>query len=70
MKLLTDVLSVAPLAICKGTLVLIPICLAPSKVIIPVFAMLIPPVATNGLIHSGPAVKLEVELYSSEAAAP
>ena len=36
----------------NGTLVLLPICTAPGVVIAPVPLMIIPPVATNGVIHS------------------
>ena len=42
----------------------------PLIVIVPEFAFTIPPVATNGVIHSAPAVLAEVVLYCKVALDP
>ena len=56
--------KVAPLLIFKGTLVLFPIWTAPGVVIAPVFLIIIPPEATNGVIHSSVvAVRAVAVLY-------
>ena len=44
--------------------------LAPFSVIAPVLAMITPPVAANGVIHSGPAARAVVVLYCRVAAEP
>ena len=63
-KLLPEVLKVAPSFISNGTLwARSPNCLAALSVIIPVFVILTPPVATNVLIHSTPLVKAAGLLY-------
>ena len=44
--------------------------LAAFNVIVPVLAIITPPVAANGVIHSTPAVRAVAVLYCSVAAAP
>ena len=68
-KLLAEVLSVAPLLMVSGTLVLNT--LAASKVIVPVLAMMTPPVAANVASHSLVDTVLAVEvLYCNVAEEP
>lgn len=43
---------------------------AEFRVIVPVFAIITPPIAANGLIHSGPAVREVEVLYSNVADEP
>jgi hypothetical protein len=44
--------------------------LAAFAVIVPVFAMMTPPVAANGVIHSVEAVRADVVLYCNVAFVP
>ncbi len=60
--------NVAPEFMVNGTEVLRTF--APFKVIAPVFAIITPPVAANGVIHSAPAVRGVAVLYLSVAAVP
>jgi len=64
--LLDEVFKVEPLFMVKGTDELKTF--APFMVIAPVLPMITPPVAANGVIHSGPAVRAVVVLYCSVAA--
>ena len=59
-------LAVASLALAfifNATFVLLPSCFVPPNVICPVFLIITPPVAINGVTHSAPVVKVELVLY-------
>jgi len=66
--LLDEVFKADPLFMVKGTELLNTF--APFRVIDPVLAMITPPVAPNGVIHSGPAEREVVVLYCRVAAEP
>ena len=68
--LLLPALRVAPELILRGTLVLLPNCLEPFRVITPVLLIRTPPAATNGVIHSLPTVLAVAVLYCKVAAGP
>ena len=67
-KLLPEVLRVAPKAMERGTPVLNTF--AAFNVIAPVLAIVTPPVAANGVIHSRPAVREVAVLYCKVADPP
>jgi len=62
--------SVARASIVKGTLVLLPNCLAELRVTIPVFMICTPPVPATRGNHSAPAANGEAELYCRVALVP